>query len=164
MRSARTPRAGGLLVTVDEVQVASASDLALVAATLHRLNVDHPAANVLSAGTGLPFTPEVLRAAGVTHPDRLFFIENVPLTLDEDDARYAIVEPAREVGVAWDPEAVERLVQVSNGYPAHVQLFADGAWAAAIGPGRITLMDVDAALPRLGALMQRRTLAPDGRV
>lgn len=87
MRSARTPRAGGLLVTVDEVQVASASDLALVAATLHRLNVDHPAANVLSAGTGLPFTPEVLRAAGVTHPDRLFFIENVPLTLDEDDAR-----------------------------------------------------------------------------
>lgn len=63
---------GGLLVTVDEMQVTSAADLALLAATLHRLNVDHPAAPVVFAGTGLPHVPSVLRSAGVTHPDRLF--------------------------------------------------------------------------------------------
>ena len=57
---------GGLLVTVDEMQVASPADLALLAATLHRLNVDHPSSAVVFAGTGLPHTPEALRSAGVT--------------------------------------------------------------------------------------------------
>lgn len=52
---------GGLLITVDELQVASGPDLALLAATLHRLDVDHTSAAVLFAGTGLPFTPNVLR-------------------------------------------------------------------------------------------------------
>lgn len=151
---------GGLLVTVDEMQVASAPDLALVAATLHRLNVDHPAAVVLFAGTGLPFTPEVLRQAGVTHPDRLFVLEPIPLTLEPDDARHAVVEPARHRGVAWAPEAAELLVEVSNGYPAHLQLFAHAAWTTADGPARITLADVETALPRVASELERRSLGP----
>ena len=151
---------GGLLVTVDEMQVASAPDLALLAASLHRLNVDHPASVVLFAGTGLPFTPEVLRKSGVTHPDRLFVVEPIPLTLDPDDARHAVVEPARHAGVAWAPEAAETVVQVSNGYPAHLQLFAHATWTAAGGPDRITLADVETALPRVAAELERRSLGP----
>jgi len=151
---------GGLLVTVDELQVASAPDLALLAATLHRLNVDHPAATVLFAGTGLPFTPDVLRKAGVTHPDRLFVLESIPLTLEHDDARYAVVEPARQGGVVWTPEAAAAVVEASNGYPAHLQLFAHATWAAAIGPDQITLLDVEAALPQVASQLERRTLGP----
>ncbi len=151
---------GGLLVTVDELQVASAPDLALLAATLHRLNVDHPAAAVLFAGTGLPFTPDALRKAGVTHPDRLFVLESIPLTLEHDDARYAVVEPARHVGVVWEPEAAAALVEACNGYPAHLQLFAHAAWTAAAGPDRITLADVQEAIPQVAAQLERRTLGP----
>lgn len=151
---------GGLLVTVDEMQVASGPDLALLAATLHRLNVDHPSAAVLFAGTGLPFTPDALRKAGVTHPDRLFVLESIPLTLDHDDARYAVVEPARQVGVAWTPEAATAVVEVSNGYPAHLQLFAHGTWTAASGSDQITLADVETALPQVAAQLERRTLGP----
>jgi len=33
--------------------------------------------------------------------------------------------------VAWAPEAADLLVRLTNGYPAHVQLFADEAWRAA---------------------------------
>ncbi|MEP6798800.1 MAG: ATP-binding protein [Lapillicoccus sp.] len=151
---------GGLLVTVDEMQVASAADLALVAATLHRLNVDHPGAVVLFAGTGLPFTAEALRKAGVTHPDRLFVLHDIPLTLDVGDARYAVIEPARVAGVTWEPEAADRLVDLSNGYPAHLQLFADAAWSAAPGPHTITLHDVQTSLPTVGAQLEQRTLGP----
>ena len=151
---------GGVLITVDEMQVAASTDLALLAATLHRLNVEHPAANVTFAATGLPFTPTVLRTAGVTHPDRLFVIEDVPLTLTHEDARYAIVEPAREAHVTWDPEAVDRLIHLTNGYPAHLQLFADAAWDAAPGPGQIALADVEASLPKVGKDLERRTLGP----
>lgn len=151
---------GGLLVTVDELQVASAPDLALLAATLHRLNVDHPSAAVLFAGTGLPFTPDALRKAGVTHPDRLFVLESIPLTLEHDDARYAVVEPARQAGVVWTPEAAAAVVEASNGYPAHLQMFAHATWTAATGPDQITLADAETALPQVAAQLERRTLGP----
>lgn len=154
-----SPR-GGLLVTVDELQVASGPDLALLAATLHRLNVDHPKSAVLFAGTGLPFTPETMRKAGVTHPDRLFVLENIPLTLDRGDARYAVVEPARQVDVLWEHDAATAVVEVSNGYPAHLQLFAHAAWSAAAGPGVIATADVDTAIPGVAAQLERRTLGP----
>ena len=154
-----TPQ-GGLLVTVDEMQVAAGPDLALLAATLHRLNVDHPAAVVVSAGTALPTVTDALRRAGVTHPDRLFTIEPVEVTLAPDDARYAVVEPARQVGVVWDPGAVDALVEACNGYPAHLQLFADATWQRAAGPTHITLDDVRAGLVDAAVDLERRTLGP----
>lgn len=151
---------GGVLITVDEMQVATKPDLALLAAVLHRLNVDHPHATVVFAGTGLPHTPHALRAAGVTHPDRLFVVEQIPLTLPHEDARYAVVEPARQAGVVWEPEAAEQIVAVSNGYPAHLQLFADAAWRAAPGPTQVTAADVAAAIPLAARQLERRTLGP----
>lgn len=151
---------GGLLITIDEIQVASASDLALLAATLHRLNVDHPAAAVTFAGTGLPHTPEAMRKAGVTHPDRLFVLEPLPLALAADHAAYAIVEPARQAGISWHPAAVDAVVAASNGYPAHLQLFAHATWTVADGPSTITLADVETALPQAAAQLEQRTLGP----
>ncbi|MGV0714708.1 AAA family ATPase [Mycolicibacterium sp. XJ662] len=151
---------GGLLITLDELQVASPADLALLAATLHRLNVDHPEAAVVFTGTGLPHTPEALRKAGVTHPDRLFMLEPLPLTLKAEDAAYAVVEPARRIGISWQPEAVERIVTASNGYPAHLQLFAHATWTIAPGPSVITLADVEKALPRAAAQLEQRSLGP----
>lgn len=151
---------GGLLITVDEMQVASQADLALFAATLHRLNVDHPQSSVIFAGTGLPHTPDVLRKAGVTHPDRLFVLEPLPLTLSAEDAALAIVEPALGVGVNWHPDAVQRVFEASNGYPAHLQLFAHACWIEAVGPQVVTPEDVARALPRAAAQIETRTLGP----
>ena len=151
---------GGLLITVDELQVASAADLALLAATLHRLNVDHPHAAVVFAGTGLPHTPDALRTAGVTHPDRLFLLEQLPVTLEEADARFAIIEPARRVGANWHPDAASAVVAATNGYPAHLQQLAHTVWDLATGPTLITVEDVRRAIPRFEADLNRRTLGP----
>lgn len=154
-----SPR-GGVLVTIDEIQSAADADLVLFAAALHRLNVEHSAASVTFAGTGLPNTAEVLRKAGVTHPDRLFDLQTIPLTLAPEDARFAIVEPARVAGVTWDPEAAAAIARASNAYPAHLQLFADAAWTAAEGPDEITAADVAVALPRAITEIERRSLGP----
>ena len=154
---------GGLLLTVDEMQEASASDLALLAAALQRLTVDHRGAAVLFAGTGLPHTPDVLRASHVTHPDRLFLLEELPVTLDRDDALFAIVEPARRNGVRWDPQAAGEVVDSSNGYPAHVQMFAHEAWLAAVGPGLITTPEARAGLTQAHNDLARRSLGPRWR-
>ena len=153
--------AAGVLVTVDEMQVSPSGDLALLAAALQRLNADYPKATVLFAGSGLPHMPEVLRAAGVTHPDRLFDVRQVPLTLSAVDARYAIVEPARNHGVQWDPAATDLIVQTTNGYPAHLQLFADHAWRLAdFTSHTITVDDARHALRSAAGEVEERTLGP----
>jgi hypothetical protein len=153
-------KTGGLLITIDELQVVPGPDLALLAAALHRLNVNHTLAPVVFASTGLPAISEAMRQAGVTHPDRLFVLEPIPLTLDEADARYAVAEPARKAGVTWAPEAAEALVVASNGYPAHLQLFAHVTWTHTAGPDAITLADVNTAMPEVAATLERRTFGP----
>ena len=151
----------GVLITIDEMQVAPAADLALLAAALQRLNADYPQAIVLFAGSGLPHMPEVLRGAGVTHPDRLFDIRQLPLTLSCEDARFAIVEPARTHDVRWEPAAADLIVQATNGYPAHLQLFADHAWRLADASAHtITLADAESALSAAGAELEEHTLGP----
>jgi hypothetical protein len=152
---------GGVLITIDELQVAPAPDLALIAAALQRLNADHPSAVVLFAGSGLQHMPQVLIDAGVTHPDRLFRLQQVPLTLSETDALFAIIEPARAHGVSWDPDAAQLIVAATNGYPAHLQIFADHAWRAAkTGSTIITVAHAQQALETAAAELDERTLGP----
>lgn len=151
---------GGLLVTIDELQVADGDDLALLAATLQRLNVDHSRAPVAFAATGLPNTPESLRRAGVTHPDRLFDIRPLPVDLDKPDARYAIAEPARRRLVTWEDRAIDLVLEASKGYPAHLQLLADQVWRAAPGPDTIRGTDADEGVVTGLIEIKRRTLEP----
>jgi hypothetical protein len=150
----------GLLVTIDELQVASPGDLTLLSAVLQHLNRMHPSAPVVFAATGLPNMVDVLIDAGVTHPDRLYHFIKLPLALSHDDAAYAVLEPARLKGVAWQSEAVERLVAATTGYPAHLQLYADLAWSAAPGPAVITAADVEAAIPEAVRYVEESSLAP----
>lgn len=123
---------GGVLVTVDEMQVGG-PDLPMLAAALHRLNSQHPTARVLFAGTGLPNTQHVMERAGVTHPGRLFNMVGLPTRLDASEARYALTAPATQHGVAWEPRAQDLVLEVTGGYPAHLQAFAHRVWRAAEG-------------------------------
>lgn len=125
---------GGVLLTVDELQVASPDDLAGLAATLGRVNVDYPDAPLLFAATGLLATRDALIASGVTHPERLFTIRPIPAALADTETAQALIEPATPLGVSWEPEAIEYVIRLTHGYPAHVQLLADTIWQVAEGP------------------------------
>jgi hypothetical protein len=155
--------AGGLLITLDEMHVAAPPDLALLSAALHQLNTAHPTAPVVFAGTALPSIRPVLDRAGVTHADRLFRFEEIPLTLSPADARYAIVEPARRKGVLWKPAAVDLVIAATRGYPAHVQLFAHEVWRVAPGPAAVTRDDAAAGLDVARATVEKQTLEPRWR-
>ena len=151
---------GGVLITIDEIQAADRSDLTLLAAALQGLNTEYPDAPVMFAASGLPQTFQVLIDAGVTHPDRLFKFREVPLVLSGEDARFAIVEAARQHHVAWEPEAAEMIVEISQGYPAHVQVFADETWMAARGPRVITVGDAQAGIRAGADTLERESLGP----
>jgi hypothetical protein len=151
---------GGLLITLDELQVSRATDLTLTAAALHRLNVEHPDSPVVFAASALPNIEEVLRDAGVTHPDRLFLVQPLPVELGRSAAHLAIVEPARRQGVTWSELGVGKLLDATHRYPAHLQLFADQTWKAAEGPREITVEDVERGLHLSEAMVETRTLDP----
>jgi hypothetical protein len=155
----RLNRNGGLLITVDELQAASSTDLALLAATLQRLNVDFPKVVVVFAATGLPRVWDTLLDSGVTHPDRLFQKVTIPTSLEPQDAMFAIIEPARRAGVLWEPAAAERVVQATNGHPAHLQLVADAVWRSSTGPV-ITETDAKSTIPGAVETIRETTLAP----
>lgn len=151
---------GGLLITLDEMQVSRGPDLALTAAALQRLNVEHPDSCVAFAASALPNIDDVLRDAGVTHPDRLFATQPIPVELGRGAARFAIVEPARQRGVTWSELGVGKLLDATHRYPAHLQLFADQTWALAKGPHEITVEDAEQGLAEAEQLVEIRTLDP----
>jgi hypothetical protein len=150
---------GGVMLTIDEIQVGDAREVALIAAVLQRLNVDHPDAAVVFAGTGLPHTMARLTEAGVTHPDRLFVETRIPLQLEEPDARLAILEPARVAGGGWEPAAVDAVLEASNRYPAHLQYFAQAVWRHAPGPV-VDVASAAAAIPPAAETLTMRSLEP----
>ena len=91
-----------------------------------------------------------------------FDVRHVPLTLSAVDARYAIVEPARNHGVQWDAAAADLDRQTTNGYPAHLQLFADHAWRLAESTSHtITVDDARHALRSAAGEVEERTLGRD---
>lgn len=151
---------GGVMLCVDEIQVVSAPDVALLSAVLQRLNVEHPDAAVVFASTGLSYSMSHLHKAGVTHPERLYTEERLPSQLPVQAARAAIVAPALDHGVSWDPAAVDDLLVLTNRYPAHLQLFADEAWRSAPGPDIITRADLSMNAPAVLDRLEQQTFSP----
>ncbi len=55
-----------------------------------------------------------------------------------------MIEPARAEGVEYEPDAVERIVEYTQGYPYFIQEYGRAAWNIAEG-ATITRADVEAA-------------------
>lgn len=136
-------RGKGVLVTVDEVQYLKRKDLAALIVGLHQVNQEQ--LPFLVVGAGLPSVP-ALAGQARSYAERLFDFRSIN-SLGDNDARAALVEPADEEGVVWRPEALDRIVGETRGYPYFLQEFGKQAWDLADGPAEITSADVDTAIP-----------------
>lgn len=157
----------GLVILVDEIQSADADGLRTLAYTWQHLQgegIDVPAA-VYTAG--LPNAPDVV-AAAVTFSERFAYRPLLPLL--PADEEFALVVPARELGVEWDRDALEVAVAIARGYPYVVQLIGDAAWSVSGRPdagARITAAAVETGRGLMEADMEalfraRWAGAPEG--
>jgi hypothetical protein len=97
---------------------------------------------VILVGAGLPQLRGRMGKAK-SYAERLFnFPEVGPLS--PDAARLAITAPTTALGVDVTPDALERIVQETRGYPYFVQEWGKHAWDSATA-SPITLADVAAA-------------------
>ncbi|MEO0649865.1 MAG: ATP-binding protein, partial [Planctomycetota bacterium] len=97
---------------------------------------------VVLVGAGLP----QLRARtgkAKSYAERLFEFPSVD-SLAADDARLALARPAAAEGVDFEPEALDRIVEQTAGYPYFLQEWGKHAWDVA-GQSPITLDDVEQA-------------------
>ena len=96
-------------------------------------------------GAGLPPVGRVLSEAR-SYAERLFSIRPVG-ALSPEDTRAAFEEPAAELEVAFEPAALDQLVEVSGGYPFFIQSYGKHVWDVADG-SPIAADDVELSLPR----------------
>jgi AAA ATPase domain len=130
----------GVLITIDEVQYLGREELAALIVGLHR--VSQLGLPVLVAGAGLPSLPGLAGEAR-SYAERLFSF--VPIgSLAPADAARALVEPVEHELASWRPEAVQRALAETHGYPYFLQEFGKQAWNVAQGP-EIELADMEYA-------------------
>lgn len=129
----------GLVILVDEIQSADETSLRVIAHGWQELSdPEHePAAGLFAVG--LPGSQEDINTA-VTFSERFDFIE-LP-DLDDGGAAEALVEPAKQIGVAWERSAVLRAVAEAQRYPYKVQLIGEETWKAARYPDKGTTINV----------------------
>jgi hypothetical protein len=111
-------------VLVDEMQDLDGAELAAVAAASHEAGQRGLPFVVVAAG--LPSLPVALTEAK-SYAERLFEYRRIG-PLDGEAAQAALVVPAAAQGVDWTPEAVDRVLGVSAGYPYFLQVFAKETW------------------------------------
>ncbi len=130
----------GLLITIDELQLAAKPELGDFAATLQQHVPDAWPLVVIVAG--LPSIRDTQR--GVTYFERGEW--HVLGPLDTTSTRLALEKPADDAGRPMTADAVDQLATASGGYPYAIQLLGHHAWRASKGSDAIAASHVPAAI------------------
>ena len=140
---AAADRGTAVAVIIDEVQYLSERDMGALIMSLHRISQDRLPLILVAAGL-----PQVVGLSGrsKSYAERLFDFPVVDALQPEDAAR-ALADPASEEGVAFAPGALDRILELTRGYPYFLQEWGYHTWNAATA-SPITMADVATATPR----------------
>jgi hypothetical protein len=133
----------GVLLTVDELHYVDRRTLSALVVGLHRaaqLNLP-----ITLAGAGLPSLAS-LTGEAQSYAERMFSFPTIG-SLWPDQAKEALVTPAEDEGVAWEEDALDRVLDLTACYPYFIQAFGKEAWDVAVGPDVITREDVERSIP-----------------
>jgi hypothetical protein len=136
-----------LMIGLDEIQEASRLDLLRIVRVVHRTaGSDSP---IFFVGAGLPSIPTILHDVR-TYTERW---AKFRLGVLDREATFAAIErPAIALGVTWTSEALERMYEITYGYPYFVQQYASAAWMRAT-QSTIALADIDGIVPGVRRLL-----------
>ncbi len=132
----------GVALFVDEMQDIPADDVSALCAACHELS--QQGLPLVVVGAGLPHLPAVL-SASKSYSERLFRYVRID-KLDRKAADLALVAPAAEEDVAFEPAALDALFKITEGYPYFVQAYGKVTWDHA-PRSPVTADDVRVAAP-----------------
>jgi hypothetical protein len=114
----------GVVFLLDEVQFLTTAEFEALIAALHK--TVQRGLPITLVGAGLPQLPR-LAAEAKSYAERLFNFPRIG-ELPEPEAGRALVEPAEGLGVTYDPEAVDAIVEYTQGYPYFLQEYGKIVW------------------------------------
>ncbi len=120
-------RATALVLFLDELQHVPEDQLAALVTALHITSQQQLPITMMAAGL-----PQLVGRTGdaKSYAERLF--EFAPVDrLNDDDARDALIVPARKEGVAFSSDAVLEVLRETGGYPYFLQEWGKHSWNAA---------------------------------
>lgn len=129
-----------LALFIDELQYVKEDELAALITALHRTTQRR--LPVVLVGAGLPQLRGRMGEAK-SYAERMFDFPEVG-PLNPKDARLALEKPAEDEGAEFDMDALNRIVELTHGYPYFLQEWGKHAWDTA-QDSPITLKDVEAA-------------------
>lgn len=127
----------GVVFLIDEVQFLTVVELEALIAALHK-TVQRQLPITL-VGAGLPQLPR-LAGEAKSYAERLFKFPTIG-RLSGLQAREALTEPARRLGVDYDEQALTAVVGYTEGYPYFLQEYGNVIWNQA-DDSPITLAEV----------------------
>jgi hypothetical protein len=130
----------GLVVLIDEVQFLASSQLEALIQAIHKtVQRNLP---VTFVGAGLPQIAE-LAGDAKSYAERLFKFPRIG-SLEGEEARKALTEPASSEGAIYSEDAVDLAIEISRGYPYFIQELGYQVWTVA-ADNRITRRDIEVA-------------------
>ncbi|AZI56828.1 ATP-binding protein [Nakamurella antarctica] len=127
----------GLVLLIDELQEAPSDQLVVLANAIQdATKAAHAPLGIFAAG--LPQTPELVMAAA-SFTERFDF--RTLGRLDHIAAERALLEPALDLGVRWDPAAAAAALDYAGGSPYLIQYIGDETWLQA-GPAARSVLSM----------------------
>lgn len=137
---AAAERQSAVAILVDEIQYLSQKELGAIIMAMHKIQQKQLPLVLLAAG--LPVLPG-MAGESKSYAERLFNFPDIG-ALSEADAAKALRDPARDVGVEFQDDALKDVFRLTHGYPYFLQEWGYQAWnMAAASP--ITLQTVESA-------------------
>jgi hypothetical protein len=133
----------GVIITIDELHYVPSATLEALVMGLHRAS--QLRLPITFAGAGLPSLAG-LTGESKSYAERMFTFPVIG-SLEADQAREALDLPARDEGVRWTRAAMDRVVELTQGFPYFLQEFGKQAWDAAPRSDRIDAGDVERSIP-----------------
>ena len=124
----------GAVIFLDEIQYLQDDDFSALIEAFHRIN--QKGCPIALYGAGLP---KITKIAGdiKSYAERLFsFIEIGSLPTEE--AKKALTEPAKRFGITYQEEVLNKIVELTDGYPYFLQEYGNCIWKIKAGQKVIT--------------------------
>lgn len=137
-------RQTAVAILVDEIQYLSQKELGALIMAMHKMQQKQLPLALLAAG--LPVLPG-MAGESKSYAERLFNFSDIG-ALSAEDAAKALRDPARDVGVEFQDDALKEVFRLTHGYPYFIQEWGYQSWnIAAASP--ITLQTVQDATPEV---------------
>ena len=137
----------GVVFLVDEIQFLRLPDLEALIVALHKCT--RRSLPITLVGAGLPQIPR-LAGEAKSYSERLFRFPQIGVLDATSDARDALLLPASELGVEVEADAVDFMVDYTQGYPYFLQEYGRIVWDET-SASPITSGDVRSVLPLVEA-------------